>query len=229
MEKKTKIKKTKALLSVISMTLLLMISLSSCSLLHNHDMVLDSQMDATCATEGYEKYRCQKCGYEYTTTKQKLSEHTWDSAPCGTEHTCTVCGKKEVINHSIDTVSCKCIHCGQAKYTIKVPSTPITLSEYYNGKLQRTVAINDIEINMYHISSEVYVRFLVTKTYDVNGNSSDDMGNFTWKLYNSKGVVVSSGIGYSSAILVGETSENIISFIVPEAWEEYRLEFNNYT
>ena len=184
----------------------------------------------TCTEYGYTKVYCEYCSYTDTWfNNERPTDHTWGKVVCGTEGTCLTCGEKKSFSHSVGYEG-KCENCGQLRYTIKLPSTPVTVHEFdYSGNTEQSVRITNFEFSMFSTSSDVYITCTLKKTYDENGNNHSSSGKFAWKLYDSKGKVLDSGTEYSSANSVGEESEATIKLYGHDLdnWITYRLEILN--
>lgn len=234
-QKKVKKKKIKKIIIISVSALLacgiifLVLRLINPFCMFGHNTSRTNCVEPTCGAEGYYEYSCSNCEYidKYPISNRDI-EHKWDDIPCGEENTCLICGEKEILNHSYESVEPICVHCGKELYTINLPTMPQTINEIdYSGKTESSVVIKNAEISMFtpSISNEVYICFDVQKIYDEDGNKNSSYGIIGWKLYDSKGKVVDSGTGYSEGQLcVGETAELWISFSYLDVWGEYRLE-----
>lgn len=65
-------------------------------------------------------------------------------------------------------------------------------------------------LNLRYSEKQIFIE--IEKTYDYEGNEMSSACRIGYKIYDSKGYVVDSGIGYSETIKVGE--KTICSFYV---------------
>ena len=88
---------------------------------------------------------------------------------------------------------------------ITLPECPTTVHEYSeDGEIEATIEITDIrcEISSGYVYTMIY--FSGEKTYDINGDDYNRYSSFSWKLYDSEGYVVDSGVYSTSYISVGD-------------------------
>ena len=193
-----------------------------------HSELNTIKTEPTCTQDGSEQLICTDCGRILNKWTLNKKDHTWDNVSCDIEHTCVTCGTKEKLSHSKNSDHV-CRYCGQAvlSVTIKYNSEYPLIYEYdYTGKLSSVVSMSDPIITTY--TDSFSVNYTMTKVYDKHGDSYSSRGSVGWKLYDSKGIVVSSSTSYSDGqIKVGETSEDLIIRQYLKKWEQYTLEFLN--
>jgi len=105
---------------------------------------------------------------------------------------------------------------------LELPNLPVTISSSTT-----IVKITDIT---YEVSGDnLYIYFTGEKTYDTKGSSYSRMCEIGWKLYDSEGYIVDSGISYTDALSVGEKFKNEKEYCwdVIEPGMTYRLELIN--
>ena len=191
-----------------------------------HDMNKTNHVEPTCAANGYDEYSCSDCDYAYKNTLSNRDiKHKWDDIPCGEENTCVNCGEKKTFQHELEFFHDTCCkNCGQDKFIIKMPTTPITVHEYdsRNNKEQSCI-VTQLEAKLW--DDHVSITFTVKSTYHENGSNYSAKANFGWKLYDSDGTVIDSGTAYSDGnIVVGEQSKGTFYLLHLTSWNEYRLE-----
>ncbi len=100
------------------------------------------------------------------------------------------------------------------KIEIKLPTTPIEVSSLRSsGKVRNTYSITNIEYEAEYnwaledYSTTIYISGV--KTFDKDGESSNDNGPIHWKIYDQedKSIVVDSGAVFPPELLVGEKFE----------------------
>ena len=112
---------------------------------------------------------------------------------------------------------------------LTVPSAPVTVKEYdYNGKTAKKMEIDSVS---YELSDWGYltVSFTVTLKENSNGKSASDYCYFGYKLKNSAGVIVDSGMCFVGPLSVGDKKleEQYIGTNIDRN-EAYSLEFYDY-
>jgi DNA-directed RNA polymerase subunit M/transcription elongation factor TFIIS len=177
----------------------------------------------------YQAVECNRCG-EKRTCDEAHAEHEYKNAVCGKENTCVNCGEKEILQHELNSSydTC-CKNCGQDKFTVKLPTLPITVHEYnYSNNIKQSCTVVQMEVKPYYNYNAVEITFTVKSTYHKNGSNYSAEANFGWKLYDSDGTVVDSGTAYSDGtIKVGEQSKGDFLAYNLNLWETYRLEILN--
>ena len=214
------------ILSIIIIFVLLLIINPGCMFRHaesNHIII-----NSTCTQEGSEKYICKDCEIVIAEWTSDKLDHTWDTVSCDVDHTCVTCGTKQKLSHSENSDGV-CRYCGKQSLsvTIKRNLNDLFIYEYdYSNNLSSAVSISDPIVTTY--TDSIAVNYTITKIYDKYGDNNSSYGKVGWKLYNSKGVVVNSGTGYSKGqIMVGETSDALIVIQYLDHWEQYTLEITN--
>ena len=211
-------------------------------------------VEPTCTENGRVEYACNSCDYKYSNTlyawkhryeykeveckrcgekrscDDAYAEHEYENAVCGKENTCVKCGEKKNLQHELKSNydSC-CMHCGQDKFSVKLPTTPITAHKYDgSNNIEQSCVITQLETSSYFDSKAVKITFTVKRTYHENGNNHSASAKFGWKLYAADGTVVDGGTAYSDGtIAVGEQSKGDFIAYNLSLWEEYRLEILN--
>ena len=172
---------------------------------------------------------CLRCG-EKRTCNEAFVDHEYKNAVCGKENTCVKCGEKKKLEHELKSSYDKCCkHCGQDKFSVELPTTPITAHEYdYYNNIEQSCVITQIESKPYYDYKAVTITFTVKSTYHEKGSNYSALANFGWKLYTTDGTVIDSGTAYSDGnIAVGEQSKGDFNVYGLNLWEEYRLEILN--
>lgn len=176
----------------------------------------------------YQEVECNRCG-ETRSCDEADAEHEYKNAVCGKENTCVKCGEKKMLQHELNYSSdTRCKNCGQDKFTVKLPTLPITVHEYdYSNNIEQSCTI--VQMNVTSSSySYVDIAFTVKSTYHEKGSNYSAEANFGWKLYDSDGTVIDSGTAYSDGtIKVGEQSKGAFTAFNLTPWKEYRLEILN--
>ena len=112
---------------------------------------------------------------------------------------------------------------------ITIPQAPVTLKEYgYDGKTARKMEIVDIS---YEVSDwgTLTVSYTVKLLENKNGKSSSDYCYFGYKLKNSDGVIIDSGMCMAGPLAVGEAKrEESYMGSDLDRGESYTLEFYDY-
>ena len=171
---------------------------------------------------------CNRCGAKRS-CEEAYAEHEYENAVCGKENTCVKCGDKKILQHDLDFSSnSSCMYCGEKKFSVKLPTLPITVHEYdYSNNIEQSCTIVQMNVTSYSYS-HVEIAFTVKSTYHENGSNYSAYANFGWKLYDSDGTVVDSGTACSDGtIKVGEQSKGDFTAFNLKLWEEYRLEILN--
>lgn len=176
----------------------------------------------------YRELKCRDCGEKRSCDAAGV-EHKYENAVCGKENTCVECGEKKVLQHKLRSSYDECcMHCGQNKFSVKLPIAPITVHIYdYSNKIVQSCMITQIAVTPYS-SEDIKITYTVKRTHHENGNNYSATAKFGWKLYDSDGTVIDSGTAYSDGnIKVGEQSKG--DFIVYDLtpWKEYKLEILN--
>lgn len=110
---------------------------------------------------------------------------------------------------------------------LSLPTVPITLTEYkYNGKVATKIEIQEIS---YENDWRLSYKLTVKMTQNTKGNDSSDYCHITYKLKNSKGIIVDSGMWSIGRMSVGDTiiSTEYISVDI-DLNESYVLELLDY-
>ena len=105
---------------------------------------------------------------------------------------------------------------------LELPKLPDTISS-------STTSVKITNIT-YEVSSDnLYIYFTGEKTYDTKGSSYSRACKVGWKLYDSEGFLVDSGVFYTDALKVGEKFKNAKEYCwdVVEPSMTYRLELLN--
>lgn len=178
---------------------------------------------------GYMGVECERCG-EKRSCNEAYLKHEYENAKCGKENTCVKCGEKKMLQHELESSYDECcIHCGQDKFSVKLPTVPITAHVYgYSNNIEQSCTVIQMEVKPYYDYDAVEITFTVKSTYHKNGNNYSDSAKFGWKLYDSDGTVIDSGTAYSNGNLeVGEQSKGTFNAYNLNLWKEYRLEILN--
>ena len=184
--------------------------------------------EATCTEGGCYSERCKDCNIHVRYSGFAALGHEYEAGTCGTARACIRCGETTVFEHEFKPSENTCMHCGMDKYSITLPEAPIAVNTYDYSGLQKSCQITKIESEMAY--SKVKITYTVVSTYHEDGNNHSANAAFAWKLYDSEGVVIDSGKGYSDgAIKVGEQSRGSfeIYFHKLEEGTQYRLEILN--
>ena len=177
----------------------------------------------------YQGLECNGCGAKRS-CDEAYTEHEYKNAICGKENTCVKCGETKKLQHELKSSYDECcMHCGQDKFTVKLPTLPTTAHEYdYSHNIEQSCVVNQIQVEPYYDYEAVAITFTVKRTYHENGNNYSAQAKFAWKLYAADGTVVDSGTAYSDGdIKVGEQSKGDFNAYNLNLWEEYRLEILN--
>lgn len=179
--------------------------------------------ESTCTEYGAVQNHCPACDKYVGGYRLDLLDHDYGTIVCGEKNTCVNCGETKVIEHEDDYTNKCCKHCGQSYYTVDLPVTPHTATDYdYYGNIEEIVIITEISL-----SSNGYVYYKVKRAYHENGNNYSAKARIAWKLYNSDGTVVDSDTDYSNAsIATGEQTDGAIRLNL-EKWGDYRFEIIN--
>ncbi len=112
--------------------------------------------------------------------------------------------------------------------TVNIPVLPKIIYDYaWDNDVTSKVKITEITYEVNGNSLDIY--FTGEKTYDVEGNKYSRSCKVGWKLYDSDGYIVESGIFYSPQIVVGEKfrNEKEYAYNVIKPGETYTLEISN--
>ena len=175
----------------------------------------------------YEEVKCRDCGEKRSCDAAGV-EHKYENAVCGKENTCVECGEKKMLQHELYSYyDNSCMYCGQDKFSVKLPTLPITVHEYDYSNKEQSCTIVQMNVTSYSDSS-VTIAFTVKSAYHKKGNNYSGSAKFGWKLYDSDGTVIDSGTAYSDAnIKVGEQSKGDFEVYHLTLWKEYKLEILN--
>ena len=119
-----------------------------------------------------------------------------------------------------------------ADINITLPSFPLMLDEYStDGEIESSIKITNI---IYEgTSSSIYttIYFSGEKTYDIDGDNYNRYSYFSWKLYDSEGYVVDSGLVSTPYISVGDKfkDETVEIWETLDPEETYELVISSYT
>lgn len=176
---------------------------------------------------GYKEVECERCG-EKRTCDEAYAEHEYENVVCGKENVCVKCGEKKMLQHEVDSSydeSCK--YCGQNKFSVKLPTLPITVHEYdHSNNIEQSCVITQITAKPY--LSGIEITYTVKRTYHEDGNNHSANTIIGWKLYGPDGTVIGGSTDYSDGtIKVGEQSKGSFNVYDLELWKEYRLEILN--
>ena len=109
--------------------------------------------------------------------------------------------------------------------SINLPGLPLKINDYgYNSNIKTTLRIDSITYERVYEDS-LYIYFTGEKIYDVDGNDSDSMCSFEWKLYDSEGYLIDKGTFYINDFSVGDKFKEKYIYISNgiKAGESYRL------
>lgn len=189
-----------------------------------HYYVWTTEREATCTQDGLEVSECYLCGDRKTETVKSTghdygSWYTEISANCtanGLEYrTCYGCDKKEtrtIAAKGHDYKNGECTRCGDINVKIKItlPKTPVTINNYLgkSDEIETSCKVTSIKYEIYNVDSdgEVSVAFYWSgeQTYNRKGDSASSPCWIGYKLYDSQGYVVKSGMDESAAVQKGE-------------------------
>ena len=177
---------------------------------------------------GYQKLECDRCGEKRSCDLAEI-EHKYEKAMCGKENTCVNCGHTKKLQHTLKSSSDMCcMYCGQDKFSVKLPTEPITVDEYdHSNNIEQSCVVTQIKVAPY-LSDAIQITYTVKRTYHEDGNNLSASTKIGWKLYASDGTVVDGGTDYSDGnIKVGEKSKGTINVYNLNLWSVYRLEILN--
>ena len=102
---------------------------------------------------------------------------------------------------------------------LELPTLPVTIVNS-NAWVKITKVTYEVS------GDDLYIYFTGEKTYDSKGSSYSRSCKIGWKLYDSEGYLVDSGITYTDALKVGEKFKNEKEYCwdVIEPGMTYRLE-----
>ena len=167
--------------------------------------------EPTCTQDGMKKRMCS-CGETEIESILALS-HDWVDATCVTPKYCKKCEEinSVAIGHNYKEGQCTLCN-NKIEPKINLPSTPIELTYIDSrGRIVTKCIIDSITYKIEWNSDGTYdIAFYHsgTKTYDRDGDSSNDSAYFDYKLYDSEGYTVDSNYAWTEHIQVGEKYKN---------------------
>ena len=102
-------------------------------------------------------------------------------------------------------------------YDLPLKPIQVTISKlpqsvnYYGYSGYTTIRIDSVTYEVKYDDS-LYIYFAGEKTYDYGGNNATNSCAFTWKLYDSEGYLIDSGMIYISKLVVGDKFKNEIGY-----------------
>ena len=114
---------------------------------------------------------------------------------------------------------------------ITLPNLPTTIQDYsYDDEINATIKITDITYESTSVSTYTTIYFSGEKTYDVDGDNYNRYSYFSWKLYDSEGYVVDSGLASTPYIAVGDKfkDETVEIWETLDPEETYELVISSY-
>lgn len=172
---------------------------------------------------------CKVCA----ATEGSAGEHNWQEATCTEPKKCKTCGTTEgnALGHSF-VEGVLCVRCGESRgATIQFPEMPVTVNYSISGKLYRSAEITEVTAALDNVNKEGKLRYKLTIkgscTYDLEGNTITDSVYMGYKLLDSEGYVIKSGlIGVDNVGLGDKFKEELVLFDL-EIGETYELVFND--
>ena len=188
---------------------------------------------ATCTEEGVKTYTCSSCGDSYKETIFATG-HKWVNATCTKAKTCSNCGitSGDALGHNF--ISGKnCSRCGaEPSATFELPSTPKKISYIASsGKVYSSCEVTKITYSLKQSNSdglEYVFTFEGKCTYNRDGDNKSDGMLIAYKLYDSDGVVVASGLVVTEEVAVGEKFKDSIAIYWLTPGETYKLVIFDY-
>lgn len=109
---------------------------------------------------------------------------------------------------------------------IDIPELPLTVTEYdYYDAPEKTIQINKVDVE-YDYGCELSVTFTLLDHKD--GSNVEDYCEFSYRITDDDGLVVTSGNIFSNKIRVGDTTKEEIYAYDLELGKHYTLEFSDY-
>lgn len=112
--------------------------------------------------------------------------------------------------------------------TISLPETPLTVKRFLLRTMMTETKITSLTVEYTDYSTKI--NYTATKLFDYDGSDGNTYCSFRWKLRDSEGVVLDSGLAISPSISTGETFKDSF-YIDPDLvpGETYTLEISDYT
>ena len=194
----------------------------------NHHYEKQVTSAATCERDGSQTLTCSLCKDTYS-EKIPAKGHNWGYASCTKAKKCWTCGKSSGSPLGHNYWNGKCTNCGELQgATIKLPSTPATISYYgSSAKKYTTCKVTSITPSIYSSSSSglwYEIEFKGECTYNYRGSGQSSSMKIGWKLYDSERYVIGSGTLYSESVAVGEKFIETINVYYLTPGKTYTLE-----
>lgn len=109
--------------------------------------------------------------------------------------------------------------------SVKTPDLPVTVNNFdYYGNIDTTVEIQKIDFKYEYSAS---AEFVITMTYNKDGNSEDEYVQIPYKIKDSSGVIVESGTLFCGPLSVGDTIKESTYMMDVKLGENYTIEFSD--
>ena len=132
----------------------------------------------------------------------------------------------EQYSHNIITNFLPVTYKNEMIITIFTPDFPMELNYGYSNRIYTSCSITSMEYEIGYWSdgkAGVTLNFSGTKTYDKEGDSSNNSCMFTYKLLDKDGDVAASGTAYVDPLKVGENFKNETAYVSDLAPGAYTL------
>lgn len=202
--------------------------------------------EANCEKVGIQTATCQTCNFvdriETPALDHEFGEYSVTKIP-----TCTELGTEEAICKNCGLNDCReltvehnyinnvCTNCGSNPFgvVLNIPEAPLTVDyKSSSGKIYTTCKISSIEIKFSQYSNKMISATIILtceQTFNYHGEDAISPCYIAYKLYDSEGYVVKSGMCSTISISVGEKVKDV-SFALYDldVNESYTLVLTDY-